>query len=137
MRIYSSEMIEAIRALNPIECVISENTRLIRRSGVQFVVRCLFHDDRTPSFYVHPRKGVFYCHGCNVKGDVFKFVQLLHNCSFRQSVAFLAARAGLQIEGFRPSPEWTAKVSSIQARREKELRFARFVRSEGQRSELQ
>lgn len=120
-----AETIEAIRAVNPIEQVIGERVGL-RRSGVQFIGRCPFHADKTPSFSVHPGKGVFRCHGCQVGGDVFKFIELLYRCSFRQSMEFLATRAGLQLERFKPSPELTTKVRAAKAQREEQVRFERF-----------
>jgi hypothetical protein len=121
----SPELIEAVRTLNPIEEVISQHVQL-RRSGIELFGRCPFHADKSPSFYVRPEKGVFCCHGCGVGGDVFAFVRLLHNCNFRQSVEFLASRAGIPIDGFKPSPELTATVSAHKAQREKQTRFARF-----------
>jgi DNA primase len=121
----SSELVEAIRTINPIEEVASDHMQL-RRTGVEFSGRCPFHADKSPSFYVHPAKGVFYCHGCGVGGDVFKFVQKLHNCSFRQSIEFLASRAGMRVDNFTPSREWTAKVSASEAQRVKQAQFARF-----------
>jgi DNA primase len=124
-RLISGELIEAVRALSSIEHVIGEHTQL-RRCGVELRGRCLFHSDKTPSLYIRPTKGVFHCHGCGVGGDVFEFVRLLHHCSFRQSMEFLAARAGIRIDGFTPSPELTAKVSELKAQREDELAFKRF-----------
>lgn len=121
----SPELVEAIRTLSPIEAVIGEHAQL-RRSGSQLFGRCPLHADKTPSLYIRPSKGVFRCHGCGAGGDVFKFVQLLHGLGFRQAVEFLAARAGLRIDGFRPSPELTAKVSAMKAQREEEIQFQRF-----------
>jgi hypothetical protein len=122
----SSELIELVRESANVVTVISERVKL-RRSGVELVGRCPFHADKSPSFYVHPGKGVFCCHGCGVGGDVFEFVRLLHNCSFRQALESLAARAGVQLEGFQPSPELTAKVAALKSQREEQLDFQRFV----------
>jgi len=60
------------------------------------------------------------------RGDVFQFVRLLHGSSFRQSVEFLAARAGIRIDGFRPPPELIAKVSALKAQREEQSQLERF-----------
>lgn len=120
-----SELIEAVRALNSIEYLIGEHVQL-RRSGVQLIGRCPFHSEKTPSFYVHPGKQVFHCHGCGVGGDVFKFVRLLHECSFRQSIEFVASRAGMRIDDFKPSLELAAKVSALKVQREKQVQFLRF-----------
>lgn len=122
------ELIELVRALNAIEQVIGEHTRL-RRSGVQLVGQCVFHSDKSPSLYISPTKQVFYCHACQAGGDVFRFVQLRHDCSFPQSVAHLAARAGIRIDGFQPTPELTEKVRALKAQREAEAAFTRFYNS--------
>jgi DNA primase len=120
------ELVEAIRGRFPIDQVIGEHVQL-RRSGIQLIGRCPFHADKTPSLAVHPGKQVFRCHGCGLSGDVFRFVQLRHDCSFPQSVADLAARAGICIDGFNPSPEQTAAVAAREAQREEEMRFQHFV----------
>lgn len=40
-----------------------------KRRGAEHVGLCPFHQEKTPSFHVHPDKGVFYCHGCGLGGD--------------------------------------------------------------------
>jgi DNA primase len=119
------EIITVIREASDIATIAGEHVQL-RRSGVELKGRCCFHADRTPSFAVHPGKQVFRCHGCGVGGDIFKFIRLLHKCSFRQAVEFLASRAGMSIDGFKPTPELTAKVAAIKSQREDQLAFRRF-----------
>ena len=121
-----TEFIELLREASSIVTIVGEHVRL-RRSGVELVGRCPFHADQTPSLYVHPGKGVFRCHGCQTGGDVFEFVRLFHKCSFRQSVEFLAARAGLKLDGFNASPELTQKVSEMKAKRREIEDFERFL----------
>jgi DNA primase len=121
----SSELIEAVRASNPIEHLAGEHTQL-RRSGVELLGRCPFHADGTSSLYIRPAKQAFHCFGCQAGGDVFEFVRLLHHCSFRQSVEILATRAGIKIDGFTPSPELIAKVSALRTQREEETQFQLF-----------
>jgi DNA primase len=121
----SKEVIEAVRAVSDIASVAGEHVQL-RRLGSQLRGRCPLHPEKTPSLYICPSKGVFHCHGCGAGGDVFEFVQLLHGCSFPQAVEFLAGRAGMHIDGFKPSPELTAKVSALKAQREADLAFKQF-----------
>ncbi len=52
----------------------------------EFVGLCPFHRDSRPSFYVNPRKNLFYCHGCGRGGDLIRFVELSEHLSFRQSL---------------------------------------------------
>jgi DNA primase len=64
----------------------------------EFVGLCPFHRDSRPSFYVNPRKNLFYCHGCGRGGDLIRFVELSEHLSFRQSLDYLQrqlAPAGL------------------------------------------
>ncbi len=48
---------------------------VFERRGSQVACLCPLpgHDERTPSFYVHPEKQVWYCHGCHRGGDLFNF----------------------------------------------------------------
>jgi len=55
----------------------------------EFVGLCPLHEETHPSFYVNPRKNLFYCHGCGRGGDLIRFVELARHLSFRQSVAYL------------------------------------------------
>ena len=121
----SAEALEAIRSVSPIVDVAAEHVKL-RRSGSQFTGKCPLHEERTPSFYVSPAKGVFHCHGCGQGGDVFEFIQLLLKCTFREAVNHLAARGGVQLQGFKPSPELMRRVAAEKARREKEQAFEKF-----------
>ena len=121
----SAEVIEMVRAACNITELVGEHIQL-RRSGIELCGRCPFHADKTPSLFVRPGKGVFYCHGCGVGGDALEFVRLIHHCSFRQSVAILATRAGIKVEGFKPSPELTEKVAALKSQREEQMQFERF-----------
>jgi DNA primase len=47
------------------------------------------HHETRPSFYVHARKNLFYCHGCGQGGDLIRFVELSQHLSFHQSLAYL------------------------------------------------
>src|SRR5712691_6413574 len=58
-------------------------------SSSEFVGLCPLHQETRPSFYVNPRKNLFYCHGCGQGGDLIRFVQLSRHLSFRQSLAYL------------------------------------------------
>ena len=55
----------------------------------QFVGLCPLHEEAHPSFYVNPRKNLFYCHGCGRGGDLIRLVELSQHLSFRQSVVYL------------------------------------------------
>jgi DNA primase len=122
---FGKEFVEAVREASPIEDIVAESV-VVRRTGVQLLGRCPFHADKTPSFTVHPGKHVFHCHGCGAGGDVFRLVELLLHCTFRQALEYLAERSGIALEGFKPSPELAQQLEEQRAVREAEQAFARF-----------
>ncbi|MDR2666475.1 MAG: DNA primase [Endomicrobium sp.] len=94
----SEDTIEKIRLLNNIESVIKEYLPDIKRVGRNWKACCPFHNEKTPSFLVNPEKGIFKCFGCNVGGDIFKFVMLADNISWYESVRKLAKRVDIEIK---------------------------------------
>lgn len=88
--------VEAIRSALDIVQVVGESVKL-RKSGANFVGLCPFHQEKTPSFAVHPSKQIFHCFGCGVGGDVFKFVMLLESITFPEAVERLAEKANVRL----------------------------------------
>jgi DNA primase len=84
------EDIETVRANNPIEQVIARYV-VLRPSGRRLLVNCPFHNDPTPSLVVYVHNQSFYCFGCDVGGDVFKFVQLIEKVSFAEALQRLGS----------------------------------------------
>ena len=72
----------------------------LRRRGKEYFARCPFHADKNPSFSVNEDKGVFYCHGCGVKGDVFQFVALIERTDFKSALKIL----GIDGRNYTPKP---------------------------------
>src|SRR5439155_12138639 len=67
-----------------------------------------FHGEKTPSFHVNRDKGFFHCFGCNVGGDVFKFLELHEKIGFADSVKLLAQRFGVALPEMEESDEQRA-----------------------------
>ncbi|MBI1833365.1 MAG: hypothetical protein HYR90_00920 [Candidatus Andersenbacteria bacterium] len=79
----------AIKENAHIEVVVARDVEL-RPSGRTFKGRCPFHRDKTPSFFVYPEEGRWWCFGaCNEGGDAIDFVQRIRNCNFREAVGEL------------------------------------------------
>ncbi|MCK4625830.1 MAG: DNA primase [Phycisphaerae bacterium] len=76
----------------------------LKRAGRNLKGLCPFHQEKTPSFNVLPDRQIFKCFGCNVGGDVFKFVQLTENVEFAEAVRILADRIGLELKPRRSDP---------------------------------
>ena len=69
----------------------------LRKAGSSYKGLCPFHNEKTPSFHVHPDKGFFHCFGCSTGGDVLKFIELYEKLSFPEAVKALAQRVGVQL----------------------------------------
>jgi len=76
--------------------VISSYIKL-EKAGKNWKGRCPFHNEKTPSFFVSPERGSFYCFGCGAKGDIFSFVEQFEGLDFMGSLKLLAERAGIPI----------------------------------------
>ncbi|MDR1195101.1 MAG: DNA primase [Endomicrobium sp.] len=92
------DIIERVRLSSDIISVIREYLPDLKRAGRNWKACCPFHNEKTPSFVVSPEKGIFRCFGCNAAGDVFKFVMLMDNISWIESVRKLAKKAGIEIK---------------------------------------
>lgn len=92
------DIIERIRLSSDILSVIREYLPDLKRAGRNWKACCPFHNEKTPSFIVSPEKGIFRCFGCSAAGDVFKFVMLMDNISWIESVRKLAEKAGIEIK---------------------------------------
>src|SRR5512144_967150 len=96
MPLYSDSVLDEVRNAINIVSLISEYLAL-RKRGRNWVARCPFHTEKTPSFNVNEEKQIFMCFGCGVGGDAFKFVMQVEHLSFPESVRFLAERFGIPL----------------------------------------
>ena len=90
------EIIERIKDATDIVDIISEYVQLNKR-GRNFVGLCPFHGEKTPSFNVNPELQIYKCFGCNMAGNVFKFLQEHDKVSFVEAVSLLAQRSGIAL----------------------------------------
>jgi DNA primase catalytic core len=70
----------------------------LHRAGRELTGLCPFHAEKSPSFTVSPERQVWYCHGCHLGGDLFKFIEQIERIDFRQALEMLADRAGVELE---------------------------------------
>lgn len=88
--------VEQVRMANDIVDVIQSYIPL-KRAGSTFRALCPFHQEKTPSFHVNPQRQFFHCFGCNMGGDVFKFVMAMEKTDFPTALRLLASRAGISL----------------------------------------
>lgn len=70
----------------------------LKKVGSNYVAKCPFHDDKTPSFYVSPDKKLWKCFGCGEGGNVVKFIALYENISYKEALLRLNERYKLGIK---------------------------------------
>lgn len=90
---YSAELLDEIRARLDLVDLVSDFVTL-KRTGENWKGLCPFHAEKTPSFTVNPKKGIFHCFGCGAGGDAFGFLMRQNRLSFPEAVRALADRAG-------------------------------------------
>ena len=69
----------------------------LKRSGSEFQACCPFHDEKTPSFTVSPKKQFYHCFGCGAHGSVIGFLMQYEGLEFLDAVEELARAAGLEV----------------------------------------
>ncbi|HEX4197473.1 MAG TPA: CHC2 zinc finger domain-containing protein [Caulobacteraceae bacterium] len=77
-----------------VRLVESSGVKLEKR-GADYVGRCPFHDDGTPSLGVSPAKNLFNCFGCGAGGGVIDWVMKHEGVSFRHAVELLKDGASM------------------------------------------
>lgn len=69
----------------------------LRKAGRNFKGLCPFHQEKTPSFNVHPQRKGYKCFGCGAGGDGIRFVMEIEGKSFPEAVRKLAELYGVQL----------------------------------------
>jgi DNA primase len=103
---------DLVRDKMRIEDVIGTYVTLVP-FGRNYKACCPFHQEKTPSFNINTEKQMFYCFGCKKGGDVFSFIQEIERLDFRESLKFLAEKAGIDMN--------QSKELSLEMRQKKAL----------------
>jgi DNA primase len=105
--LFPQQFIDDLKHHADIVVVIQDYVSL-KKTGATYKGLCPFHGEKTPSFHVNRDKGFFHCFGCNVGGDVFKFLELHEKIGFQDAVKLLAQRFGLALPELEESDEQRA-----------------------------
>ena len=120
------DFLDELRSKNDITSVISMYANLKKR-GRNYVCKCPFHNDSTPSFTVYPDTESFYCFGCAAGGDVISFIMRAEQLVYIDAVKYLAQRAGMQM----PENKYDDSFSKLRLRiLEANREAARFYHSQ-------
>ena len=93
-----------------IEEVIGEFVQL-KRSGSSFKGLSPFSNEKTPSFYVSPGKGIFKDFSSGKGGNVVSFLMEHERMTYPEALRFLADKYQIEIEEETPSDEMVAERS--------------------------
>lgn len=69
----------------------------LKKSGNNFVARCPFHNEKTPSFSVNRSRQIYHCFGCGVSGNAISFLMSFNHLDFIEAVEDLAAFVGVDV----------------------------------------
>ena len=88
--------VERIKDAANIVEVVSEFVTL-RRSGANYKGLCPFHDEKTPSFYVSPARGMCHCFSCGKGGNPIGFLMEHEQMTYPEALRWLANKYHIEI----------------------------------------
>lgn len=100
----NKETIQRIIDTAHIEEVVGEFVSLKKR-GTNHIGCCPFHNEKTPSFYVSPAKGIFKCFGCGKSGNAVGFLMEHEHYTYPEALRYLAKKYNIEIEEERMTEE--------------------------------
>jgi len=104
-----SSSVEKIKEKLSVTDVISSYLKL-EKAGSNYKAVCPFHNEKSPSFFVSPGRGSYYCFGCGAKGDIFTFVEQFEGLDFKGALGVLAKRAGVELEPWKRGADQKEKT---------------------------
>ena len=92
----SKQSIEDLKKRSKIsEFVLSTTTGKLR--GSKGMALCPFHGEKTASMSFTDVENLFHCFGCKMGGDIYKYVQEIHNLEFQDAVELVAEKYGFKL----------------------------------------
>ena len=103
--------------------VVSDFVTLKKR-GVNYIGLCPFHDDKTPSFYVSPAKGLCKCFACGKGGNAVHFIMEHEQMTYPEALKWLAKKYHIEVK----ERELTTEEKEAQSVRESLFVVNEFAR---------
>ncbi len=92
----ASDTVAQIKERLSIVDVVSTYVEL-HQAGKNFKGKSPFTTEKTPSFYVSPDRGMYYCFSSSQGGDIFTFIQKMEGVEFKEALKLLADKAGVEL----------------------------------------
>jgi DNA primase len=106
----SRETIDEVKNRVDIVDVVSDFVSL-KKSGQNYKALSPFANEKTPSFFVVPSKGIFKDFSSGKGGDAFTFVMEHEKLSYAETIRYLAKKYGVEIKEDKLSDENRAEQS--------------------------
>jgi DNA primase len=112
----------------------------LHKAGKNYKGKSPFSAEKTPSFYVSPDRGMYYCFSTSQGGDMFNFIQAMEGVDFKEALQQLADKAGVELVKEDPKKRtererWYAAldgaVAFYQAELEKETEAYEYLKKRG------
>ena len=107
------QTVEKIKDAANIVDVVSEFVTL-KKSGSNYKGLCPFHNEKTPSFYVSPARGMAHCFGCGKGGNSVSFIMEHEQMTYVEALRWLANKYHIEIH----ERELTDREKEEQSQRE-------------------
>ncbi|MGZ4118601.1 MAG: DNA primase [Bacteroidia bacterium] len=98
------EDIDKIFEAARVEEVVADYVSLKKR-GANLIGCCPFHNEKTPSFYVSPAKGIYKCFGCGKGGHAINFIMEHDKLTYPDALRYLAKKYHIEITEEEQTPE--------------------------------
>lgn len=69
----------------------------LHKAGKNYKGKSPFTAEKTPSFFVSPDRGMYYCFSTSQGGDMFTFVEKMEGVEFKEALTILADKAGVEL----------------------------------------
>lgn len=91
-----------------------------------------FNKEKTPSFFVNPERGTYYCFSSGQGGDAFTFIEKMEGLDFMGALKILAEKAGVEIQYAGRGKQETEKIDRLrEAMARAEVFYARHLDEQG------
>jgi DNA primase len=117
----AKEELERLKADASLRRLIESQGHELVRRGKDWVMRCVFHEDATPSLVITESKNLYHCFGCGAGGSVLDWVMKTQGVSLPHAVQLLkhgapldGDRVGVAHSSARPLPSLAEDVSDDQ-----------------------
>ncbi|MFN9244005.1 MAG: DNA primase [Cyanobacteriota bacterium] len=91
----------------------------LRRSGKEYLTRCPWHDDHSPSLTINPQRNRVHCYVCDRGADAIGWLQDRQGLTFAEAVQELAGRYGIPLP--EEDPQAAAQAEALRKDRQRLL----------------